>query len=268
MRPVARRGGRRGPGPARLEAWFPGTCRGAALRARLGRRLEAAGLARPAIDRLDLRRVPDGRWVEAWQRTLKAMPIGRRLLAIPEDRPVPRLRGRIPIRIPFGQAFGTGEHASTRLVLRFLESRVRPGDRVLDLGTGTGILAVAALRLGAAEVVAIDSDPVAIDVARETLRWNGIAAGILLRRSDAGTALRDGRFDRILVNIGATVIGRILPALAPALRPGGEAILAGILIDDEGPLTEAAGRAGLAVRARRRTRPWSSLVLAEAARRP
>ena len=266
-RSAARRGRRRGPGPMRLEAWFAGTHRGGALRDRLRRRLAAAGLEPGALARVDLRRVPDGRWVEAWQKTLKPMPIGRRLLALPEDCPAPSSGGRIAIRIPFGQAFGTGEHASTRLVLRFMETLVRPGDRVLDLGTGTGILAVAALRLGAGEVTAVDSDPVAVAVARETLRRNGIVHGIALRRSDAGAALDGGRFDRILVNIGATVIGRILPGLERALAPGGTAILAGILIDDEGPLTEAAGRAGLAVVARRRLRPWSALVITKAARR-
>jgi ribosomal protein L11 methyltransferase len=263
---AARRRRRRGPGPMRLEAWFPGTARGAALRVQLRGRLAAAGLPPPALRRLDLRRVADGRWVETWQKTLTPMAIGRRLLAIPEDCPAPPLRGRFAIRIPFGQAFGTGEHASTRLVLRLLETLVRPGDRVLDLGTGTGILAVAALGLGAGEVLAIDTDPVAIAVARETLRRNGIASGITLRRDDAGAALGAGRFDRILVNIGATVIGRILPGLGRALAPGGTAILAGILIEDEPALTEAAGRSGLRVAGRRRLRPWSALVIEKALR--
>lgn len=264
-RSVARRG-RRGAGPVRLEAFFPGTAPGAALRTRLRRRLSAAGLPAAAVARLRLRRVPDGRWVEAWQRSLAPMRIGRRILALPEDCEAPPLRGRIPIRIPFGQAFGTGEHASTRLVLRCLETMVRPGDRVLDLGTGTGILAVAALRLGAAEVIAVDADPVAVAVARETLRRNGVAGGVTVRHQDAGAALDGGRFDRLLVNIGATVIGRILPGIARALAPGGAAILAGILIEDEAPLADAAARSGLAVTARRRSRPWSALVL-EASRR-
>jgi ribosomal protein L11 methyltransferase len=110
-------------------------------------------------------------------------------------------------------------------------------------------------------VLAVDADRVAIAVARETLRRNDIEAGVTVRHQDAGAALAAGRFDRILVNIGATVIGRILPHLGRALAPEGSAILAGILIDDETPLTDAASRAGLEVTACRRARPWSALVL-------
>jgi len=242
-----------------LEAWFPGRAAEAAIGRRVGATLAAAGVL--PLPRARVRRVADGHWVEAWQKTLLPMPIGRRLLALPEGCRLPAGTGRIVLRIPFGQAFGTGEHASTRLSLRLLERWLRPGDRVVDLGTGTAILAVAAARLGAGPVLAVDADPVAVRVARETLRRNRPAPAVRLHTGDAGEALRGGRFDLALVNIGATVIQRIIPDLGRALLPGGRAILAGILIEDEAPIENAARAAGLRRGARLRSRPWSALLL-------
>lgn len=247
-----------------LEGWFPGQAGESAIRRRVAAGLAAAGVS-PA-PRPRLRRVADGRWVAAWQRSLRPMPIGRRLLALPEGCRPPAATRRIVLRIPFGQAFGTGEHATTRLTLRFLERVLHRGDRVVDLGTGTGILAVAAARLGAARVLAIDDDPVAVRVARTTLARNRPSSGVTLRVADAATALGGASFDLALVNIGATVIRRILPDLGRALAPGGHAILSGILIEDEPAVAGAARPAGLVIRSRLRSRPWSALLARRAPR--
>jgi ribosomal protein L11 methyltransferase len=255
---------RAGPPRVTLEAWFPGRTGTEAIRRRVGAGLAAAGI-RPA-PRSRLRRVADGRWVAAWQKSLRPMPIGRRLLALPEGCRGPAPGRRIVIRIPFGQAFGTGEHATTRLTLRLLERLLRPGDRVVDLGTGTGILAVAAARLGAGRVLAVDDDPVAVRVARATLARNRPVPAVTLRTADAADALTGDPFDLALVNIGATVIRRILPSLERALAPGGHAVLSGILVEDEAPLARAARAAGLVTVARRRSAPWSALVVRRAAR--
>jgi len=131
----------------------------------------------------------------------------------------------------------------------------------VDLGTGTSILAVAAARLGAGPVLAVDADPVAVRVARATLRCNRPAPTVRLRTEDAVRTLRGGRFDLALVNIGVTVIMRVLPGLGRALLPGGRAILAGILIEDEEPIENAARAVGLRRAARLRTPPWSGLVV-------
>jgi len=241
-----------------LAAYYPASRAPRALSAATGRALRAAGVPLVAASRP--RRIADRRWVERWQRSLRPMPIGRRFLAVPEGCAAPD-RTRLALHIPFGQAFGTGEHASTRLSLVLMESALRRGDRVVDLGTGTGILAVAALRLGAASALGIDADPVAVAVARQTRRMNRIGPGLTLRRADAFSALARRRFDLALVNIGARVIRDLLPRLFRALRPGGRAILAGILIADEPDLIRRARRAGLRLAARRRTRPWSALLL-------
>jgi ribosomal protein L11 methyltransferase len=190
------------------------------------------------------------------------MPIGRRILAVPEGCARPKPGRRIVLKIPFGQAFGTGEHASTRLCLKFLESVLRRGDRVLDLGTGTGILALAARRLGAGAVLGIDNDPVAVAVARRTRRLNGSPPGLVFRQGDAGAVLgRTIRYDVALVNIGASAILALLPALSRAAAPGARIVLAGILSDDERDLLRAAAPLGLRCVARRRSKPWSALLL-------
>ena len=242
-----------------LAAYYPASLAPRALAAATGRALRAAGVALVTSSRP--RRIADRHWVERWQRSLRPMPIGRRFLAVPEGCAAPEATRRLALHIPFGQAFGTGEHASTRLSLVLMESALRRGDRVIDLGTGTGILAVAALRLGAASAAGIDADPVAVAVARQTRRMNRIGPGLTLRRADASSALDPRRFDLALVNIGARVIRDLLPRLSRALRPGGRAILAGILIEDEPDLLRRARRAGLRLAARRRTRPWSALLL-------
>ncbi|HYV18973.1 MAG TPA: 50S ribosomal protein L11 methyltransferase [Verrucomicrobiae bacterium] len=263
-----------------LAVFFPGTLKTGEAQARVRRALAAAGL-RPGAVRV--RRVADRAWVEEWQKTLRPMPIGRRLLALPEGLHPPTGNGRIVLRIPFGQAFGTGEHASTRLSLGLLEESLRPGDEVLDLGTGTGILALAAVRLGARRAHAVDADPVAVAVARRTLRMNRpprsaraasrsrTAASrtdpVTVRRADAARALAGRRFDFALVNIGARVIRELLPALAKRARPGARIVLAGLLIEDERDLVRRARAAGLRFEARRRARPWSALLLSAPGRR-
>ena len=256
-------------GTMALEAYFPGERRRVELRRVLARSFSAARLGR--IASASWRRRADGHWVEAWQRTLRPMPIGRRILAVPEGRPVPSASRRLLLKIPFGQAFGTGEHASTRLSLVLLESALHRGDRVIDLGTGTGILALAAQRLGAGMVLGVDHDPVAVAVARRTRRLNAPASGLVFRQADAGAALgraaRPGRgYDVALVNIGARAIAALLPALSRAVRPGGRVILAGFLVEDEPSLVHAAAPLGLRLRSRRRAQPWSALLLVRAKR--
>ena len=247
-----------------LAVFFSGTLRAHDITARLRRALRAAGLRNGARRP---RRIADRRWVEEWQKTLRPMPIGRRLLALPEGLAVPKGNRRIVLRIPFGQAFGTGEHASTRLSLALLEAHLRPGDRVIDLGTGTGILALAALRLGGCRALAVDSDPVAIAVARRAARMNRVP-GLTLKRGEAAAWLNAfGRYDFALVNIGARVIRDLLPALARGAAPGGRIVLAGILIEDERDLLGRGRAEGLELLARRRAHPWSALLLSAPARR-
>jgi ribosomal protein L11 methyltransferase len=242
-----------------LDAYYPSAAGVRRLRTRLRHALRLAGLSGRAALRLGTAR--DGRWVEKWQRSLRPMSIGR-FLVLPQGCRAPeRRRMRLVLRVRFGQAFGTGEHASTRLCVRLLERHLRPGQSFADLGTGSGILAMAACRLGASRVVAIDNDEVALSVMRRNLHDNGLTRRVVMLRADASRVIGSGPFDVVVVNIGAATIARILPALISALAPGGRCILAGILVSDEVDLLRAARRHRLGLIDRRRTRPWSALVL-------
>lgn len=251
--------GRRRSPRVSLRAYFPGRADGQALTRLIARGLSDFGVPSRRAPRLAV--VTERRWVETWQRSLRPMAIGRRFLVVPEGCAAPRGSARLAIRVRFGQAFGTGEHASTRMSLRLLESSLVPGERVADLGTGSGILAMAAALLGARSVLATDIDPVALRVAADNLAENRLAGPVILARAEAAEACRRGPFDLALVNIGASVIGRVLPHLAAALAPRGRAILAGILVEDEEALLSSAGGLGLRLGRRIRSRPWSALLI-------
>jgi len=241
-----------------LDAYFPGPASLRRLDERLRRSLLRVGVGRVA--RARLRTVSAGRWVERWQRSLRPMSIGD-FVVVPEGCAASALNRRHVLRVRFGQAFGTGEHATTRMCLRLIGAHLRSGEQVIDLGTGSAILAMAATRLGAGRVIAVDNDPAALVVAKANLADNGLGGRVEVRRSDAAAACLLGPFDLALANIGASTIQRLLPALTRALAPGGRAILAGLLIDDEERLVRAAAGCGLVLLARRRSRPWSALVL-------
>lgn len=175
-----------------------------------------AGIEPPAYT---THQVDDQDWVRASQAQFPGMPIGARLWVGPGWREAPP--GRIAIRIDPGLAFGTGSHPTTKLVLAFLEENLKGGERVLDYGCGSGILAIAAAKLGAARVDAVDLDPQAL----ETTRTNAHANGVELTAS-APDALPAGGYDLVVANI----LAQPLIVLAPLLAQRGERVaLSGIL---------------------------------------
>ena len=191
---------------------------------------------------------PDRDWGEAWREGLEPRRVGRRLVVAPswtDPSPEP---GDLLLSMDPGMAFGTGEHGSTRGVLRLMEDAVSPGDRVLDLGTGSGILAVAAVRLGAERVVAVDVDADALEVARENLARNGIADRVELLRARADARrlalLEPMRFDVLAANILARVLVPLLEPLARLAAPGAGLLLGGILEREAPEVRDAAAAAG------------------------
>lgn len=197
-------------------------------------------LPRPAVE---TGTVTDSGWAENWKAHFPPLAIGDRLFVHPPwVDAVPD--GRVGIVLDPGMAFGTGHHASTRGCLVLLERalRERPAARVLDLGTGSGILAIAARKLGAAEAWGIDIDADALAVAAENAAANGIAGDLRL-----GTALDTvpGRFDVLLANLFAAQLADFAAAIAARLRPGGVAIGAGILGVEAPAVRDAWQAAGL-----------------------
>jgi ribosomal protein L11 methyltransferase len=182
----------------------------------------ALGLA-PAAIRIE--RVEDRAWEREWLRDFRPMRFGRRLWVCPAGQR-PDGPAALSLDLDPGLAFGTGTHATTALCLEWLDAAIAGGERVLDYGCGSGILALAALRLGAASAEALDIDPQALIATRENAAKNGLAGR--LRVADA-TAPVVGPFDVVLANILSGPLVELAPRLAPLARPGGALVLAGML---------------------------------------
>jgi len=174
-------------------------------------------------------------WSTSWQANFKPLRVGRRLLIVPSWEEVYPLPEDILLRIDPGMAFGTGGHETTRLCLELLEqimdnmSFIAP--TVLDLGTGSGILAMAAVRLGGGRVCGVDTDPTAIEVARVNIASNGLEKQIVLSTLPLESQI--DRFDIILANILAEELVRLASHLTDKLNPGGMLVLSGILAEKE-----------------------------------
>ena len=188
-----------------------------------------------------VREVAETDWAEAWKAHYRPLRVGQRLLITPSWLTPEAAPDDVVIELDPGMAFGSGLHPTTRLCLTLLEQHLHPGDLVLDLGTGSGILAIAAAKLGAGFVLARDIDPVAVRVARENVERNGVADIVRVERGSLPTSgsqsegsqpetSEPGTWNLIVVNILAEVIVDLLGrGLAGLLAPGGRLIISGII---------------------------------------
>lgn len=193
--------------------------------------------------------LPDVDWIAKSLEGLKPVRAGRFVVHGSHDRDTARA-GEIAIEIDAGQAFGTGHHGTTAgcLEVIFKVMRARKVKRVLDLGTGSGVLAIAARKMAPVKALATDIDPIATRVASENVRLNGIVSGIALETAPGfhSTAFRrHGPFDLIIANILARPLMRMAPQLAAQLSPGGDVILSGILASQRWKVLAAYNGAGL-----------------------
>lgn len=193
--------------------------------------------------RVFLRRVKEENWGESWKKYFQPQVIGA-LVITPPWRKVPAAPGQVVVEIDPGMAFGTGTHPSTILSLRLLQEVIRGGETVYDLGTGSGILALAAAGLGAAWVTAVDIDQIAVQTARENVRRNKMTGRVRVIQGNLGENLEKGA-DLVIINIIAETIIAVLPELPRLLNPGGRVIASGIIISKANEVKEAVLRAGL-----------------------
>ncbi|HEX6898164.1 MAG TPA: 50S ribosomal protein L11 methyltransferase [Thermoanaerobaculia bacterium] len=230
-------------GRLRLEAWFP-------LEA------EPVGIA-SGIELEAEETVPDADWLATWRDLAQPFPVGRTMFLDPREpgeSPPDVPEGRRLLRLPARAAFGTGSHESTSLALELLEDADVAGRRVLDVGTGTGVLAFAALHLGARWVVGYDVDPAAPFHARDNAALNGLHPRFFAGRL---AAIREKPlFDLALVNVVPEQILPEMPDLADLLRPGAEAILSGILVERGRQVLDRMKGLGFAERDRREAGDW------------
>ena len=179
---------------------------------------------------LTIKTLDETDWENSWKQYYRPIEVGRQLLIVPQWMDPENPAGRREVRLDPGMMFGTGDHASTRLCLMALEDIIQGGERVLDLGTGSGILSIAALRLGAASALGVDIDPKGEDIARENAGYNGFAPPAF--QAITGNVLElapDTLYDVVLANIVADVILPLAPQVRRYLRPGGVFLCSGIL---------------------------------------
>jgi ribosomal protein L11 methyltransferase len=249
-------------GAARLRAFFPASARVDELDARLREYLNALRALGFAV-RDDARLTPlaDPGWAEAWREHFRPRPVGDRFLVVPPWDASPR-EGRLTIVIEPGRAFGTGHHGSTAGCLELLERLMRSAvpARAIDLGTGSGVLAIAAARLGVRHVLAFDDDPDALANARINIGLNGLEACVTCAPGDVAT-LRADPTPLVLANILAAAHARLAGAYRSLVTPGGRLVVGGILegeADETGAILE---RSGFARRSAVVRDGWASLEL-------
>jgi len=252
-----------------VDLWLAERPDPALFRARLEEATAGLGLALP--ERIELEEEPPETWLEAANLRGPPLRVGRFLIRPDPAEPLPT--GVVPIAIEPGLAFGSGDHATTRACLEALDRLVvRRPRKVLDLGCGSGILAIAAAKACRCRVWAVDNDPIAVRVARENVRRNGVADRVraLLGEGLGRSAIRRAApFDLVLANILADPLIELAPALTDALAPTGRLVLSGFLDRQVAVVEDAYRRRGLRRLARLGDPPWAALVLGRCgARRP
>lgn len=212
------------------------------------------GYAAGAQLELSVAPLPDVDWAESWKENYPPQEMGQRLLVLPYWLAEDYRGDRLPVILDPGLTFGTGAHPSTRMVLENMERLVTPGASCLDLGSGSGILSIAALRLGASRAVGVDIDPKAEDIARENAAYNGFAAPAFTALTGSVTAdkrlmqtLTGESWDVVLVNIVADVIISLAPVLPRLMGQESTLICSGILDTRLNDVTVALTAAGLRI---------------------
>lgn len=211
--------------------------------------------------------LPDTDWAESWKDNYPAVEVGKNFVVLPYWLASSDDSGRLPVVLDPGLTFGTGAHPSTQMVMEFMEETVTPGSVCLDLGSGSGILSIAALRLGAKSAIGVDIDPKAEDIARENAAYNHFGNPEFTALTGNVTAdrplmdrLSKERYDVVLVNIVADVIIGLAPVLPAFLTEDSILICSGILHDRLGDVTAALERSGLTVTATRAKEDWRSIT--------
>ncbi|MFW6334749.1 MAG: 50S ribosomal protein L11 methyltransferase [Desulfosalsimonas sp.] len=191
--------------------------------------------------------IEEQNWAESWKDHFHPVKISEKIVVKPTWRQYRPEGGEIIVELDPGMAFGTGTHPSTALCLRLMERFMRPGFRVLDIGTGSGILLTAAAKLGAAALFGTDCDPVAVEVARQNLLLNGVSENIFRLETCNLADAFSGKADLAAANIMTETIVPMIPQIPGFLGPGGIFIASGILAESSQTVSQALEKSGLGV---------------------
>jgi ribosomal protein L11 methyltransferase len=266
-------------GPITVRAYLPADDKLEETRQKLEESLYFLGMIQP-LPAPVFTPLADQNWMEAWKARYQPIPIGKRLIIVPAWLVSPD-ESRIPIRIDPGMAFGTGTHPTTQLCLEFIEEFIdrgpqtvdrgstihRPPSTVIDIGCGSGILSIAALKLGAEFALGVDIDEASIRASRENARANGVPDEKFALGLGSVAEVLAGRYQvrqapLVLANILAPVLVRLFDeGLADLVAPGGTIVLSGILVEQAQTVIEAAQAHGLVSIERKQMEDWVALAV-------
>ena len=209
--------------------------------------------------------IPDQDWMQAWKKNYRPIPIGKKLIIVPAWMDSTDTT-RIPIRIDPGMAFGTGTHPTTQLCLELLEKHIQPGGKVIDLGCGSGILSIGALKLGAGQVLAVDIDELAVTAAEDNARANDIQSGLITAKGSLAEILAgDFIFQQaplVLANILAHILISLFEdGMGELVSRDGLLVLSGILQEQEASVLQAARQHGFSLFEKQQIGDWVALVV-------
>ena len=206
-----------------------------------------------------IREMTEADWATAWRQDYHTLRVGRSVVIVPAWEQYDPQPDDLVVAMEPGMAFGTGLHPTTRLCVAALEDLVPPGGRVLDVGAGSAILAIAAARLGASEVLGAEIDPVAVVAARENVERNGVADRVRVIEAASPTGL--GQWDIVVANILPHILLDMADALVGCLKPDGILILSGILDTHVVEVQLGFAARGLAMTEQRQEKDWTALIL-------
>jgi len=229
------------------------------LQVRIQRMQEVDGLENGPC-RISTRMVQDEDWADKWKQYFHVDKVGEHIVIQPSWEEYTPAADDIVIQLDPGAAFGTGTHPTTAMCLRALEHLVQPGERVFDVGTGSGVLAIAAAKLGAGEVVACDYDRLAVNVAAENIAQNGVSTQVQTGVSDLLQNFT-GQAGLIIANIIADIVIRLLDELDAHLAPGGQLLASGIIDEREEDVRAAVTAHGLQVAATWHDKGWTAMLI-------
>ncbi len=236
-------------GPLVVRGYFPADANTETVREQIEQGLYYLRLLYP-IPKPTFKTIEEEDWADAWKRHYHPVRIGEHILIKPAWIDVEAQENDIVIEMDPGMAFGTGTHPTTQLCLEACERSIKPGMTVADLGTGSGILAIAAARLGAGEVAAVDIDEKAVQVAQENAVRNGVAEQIRVSKGSVEELLAAGKqFEIGLANLTAKIILSLAPnGLEKIIVPGGWFIFSGVIDEQQDEVCSALEQIGLTVR--------------------
>ncbi len=204
--------------------------------------------------------IVDKNWNETWEKKRRIIRIGKRIVVKPSFKKYKKVKDEIVITIDPKMSFGTGEHASTKLILHLMEKYLKEGDKVLDIGTGTGILSIVAIKLRALKSIAIDNDEWSYKNCIENCKLNKVRDKVKIKLGEI-TDTKERNFNVIMSNIQKNIILEIAESIREKIKKGGVVLLSGLLIEDEMDLTQEFNELGFSLLSVKKSKEWLAVAL-------